>query len=129
MITKAQAIKLVNRYIKEELHDKPWYKHIEPHIKAVLLYGSISKGTNHEQSDIDILIIVPLAVEERYTAGEYNYEYRGQNINIVLRSIEKLRHIAQEHNDQFQKEVFRGCEILTASDGEVQGLLDRIADI
>jgi len=37
------------------------------------LYGSVAKGTNRGDSDIDILLIVPLEVEQTYTSGEYFY--------------------------------------------------------
>lgn len=127
MITRDEAIALVHQYIEDELLDMAWFKHIEPHIKAVLLYGSVAKNTNNESSDIDVLVIVPLAIEEQYTDGEYLYNYKGQIINIVLRSIEKLRIIAQAGNDSYQKEVFRGCSIITDNDEEVRDLLYKIA--
>ena len=50
--------------------------------------------------------------------------YKDFKINIVLRSIEKLRKIAEDKNDLFQKEVFRSAEILADIDGEVTNLLN-----
>ena len=76
-------------------------------MKAFILYGSVAKETNRPDSDIDILIILPLEQEKRYAKGEYFYEYKGFLINIVLRSIEKLRKIVEEKKDLFQKKVFR----------------------
>jgi predicted nucleotidyltransferase len=83
----------------------------------------VAKETNRPDSDIDILLIMPLDIEEKYTMGEYFYDYREQKINIVIRSIEKLRRIAEEKNDIFQKEIFRGAEILEETDDEVRKLL------
>lgn len=129
MMGKQQAIDLFQEFAATRLENENWYTNIKPYIKAVILYGSIAKGTHRPDSDIDILIIVPLVVEEKFTAGEYTYTFKGQEINIVLRSIEKLRIIADEHNDTFQKEVFRGSCLISASDAEVSNLIRKIAEI
>src|SRR3989344_6666240 len=121
-LKKQKAIKLIKEFLKE-LNKKKWYINIKPHIKAILLYGSVAKGTNREDSDIDILIFVPLKIEKKYTKGEYFYEFKDRQMNkvyemnIVLRSIERLRKIK---NDKFQKEVFRISVIVWDSDGEVR---------
>jgi len=125
-ITKKEAIKIVKEFLKTKLERKGWFSNVKPHIKAFILYGSVAKGTNRPDSDIDIMLILPLETEKKYTEGEYFYDYQGQKINIVLRSIEKLRRIAEEKNDQFQKEVFRKSEILIDRDGEIRGLLKEI---
>ena len=64
-ITKQKAVKLIKEFLKE-LDKKKWYINIKPYIKAILLYGSVAKGTNREDSDIDILIFVPLKIEQKY---------------------------------------------------------------
>jgi len=46
-----------------------------------------------------------------------------------LRSIEKLRKIAEDKNDLFQKEIFRKSEILADKDREVSNLLKQINKI
>jgi methionine-gamma-lyase len=97
-LTREKAIKIANEFLKEKLKQEAWFKVVEPHIKACLLYGSTAKGTNRQDSDIDILIILPLEHEERYTKGEYLYTFKEHEINIVLRSIERLRKIAKEKN-------------------------------
>lgn len=93
------------------------------------MYGSVAKGTNRPNSDIDILLILPLGLEESYTDGEYMYDYKGYEINIVLRSIERLRHIATEHTDTYQKEVFRDTVILKSNSNKVNNLLQTISTI
>lgn len=126
LINKKQAVELIRRFIDRELDEEGWYQNIKEHLLAIILYGSVAKGINRVDSDIDILFILPLEIEEKYTAGEYFYNYEGKEINIVVRSIEKLRMIANGGNDAFQKEVFRDAEIIWSRDDEVANLLRKI---
>lgn len=129
MINKNQAVKITKSFLRTDLEKERWFTDIKPHIKALILYGSVTKGTNRPNSDIDILIVLPLKYEKKYTKGEYFYDYHNYEINIVLRSIEKLRKIAEEKNDLFQKEIFRKSEVLIDNDGEVTKLLEEIDKI
>jgi inorganic pyrophosphatase len=128
MINKNQAKKIVKDFLETEL-EKEWFNKIKPSVKAFVLYGSMVKGTNKPESDIDIMIILPLEQEKAHTKGEYFYDYKDQKINIVLRSIEKLKKIAEDKNDLFQKEIFREAEVLSDTDGEVCKLLKEIDKI
>lgn len=128
VINQKQAIKIYKAFSKKVLVNEQWYKDISPFVAAVLLYGSVAKGVNRSNSDIDILLIVPLAIEEKFTAGEYIYQFDTHEINIVLRSVEKIRRIADEQKDTFQKEVFRDTVIIDSSK-EVEHLLARISNI
>jgi predicted nucleotidyltransferase len=125
-ITKKQAIELIKKFIKFELINELWYQNIKESLRAIVLYGSVAKGMNRTDSDIDILFFVPLEIEEKYTAGEYLYQFKGKDINIVIRSIEKLRKIAEEKNDEFQKEVFREAEVIWSKDDEAKNLIMEI---
>ena len=125
-MTRGEAIKLIERFISERLPDEDWYKQIQNHIKAIVFYGSRAKETNRPDSDVDILIILPLETEKKYTAGEYVFQYEGQEINIVLRSIEKIRKIAKEGASQEEAEPFVQSEIIWESDGEVRNLMGQI---
>lgn len=129
MITKEEAIKLVKEFLDTELEKEEWFLKVKSSLKAVILYGSVAKGTNRPDSDIDIMIILPLEQEKLHTKGEYFCDYKDFKINIVLRSIEKLRKIAEEKTDTFQKEVFRNCEILRDTDDEIRHLLEEINKI
>jgi predicted nucleotidyltransferase len=129
MINKDQAIGIAKDFLKTELEKEGWFIEIKPSIKAFVLYGSMAKGTNKSDSDVDIMVILPLEQEEKYTKGEYFYDYKGFKVNIVLRSIEKLRKIASEKKDIFQKEIFRKVEVLIDNDGEVSDLLKKIDKI
>lgn len=126
VINKKEAVELVKRFIDLELHKEIWYQDIKDHLSAIMLYGSVAKGTNRPDSDVDVLLILPLEIEEKYTSGEYVFQFEGKEINVVLRSIEKLRKIAEGKNDEFQKEVFRDSAIIWSKDGEVEKLLNEI---
>ena len=128
-ISKDDAIVFLKLYISSELKNLEWFSDIKPHIKAIILYGSTSKGTNKQGSDLDLLIIVPLDIEEKFTEGEYFYKFQNQEINIVIRSIERLRKLAKYRNDDFEAEVFKGSEILFESDSEVRMLSELIQEI
>jgi len=127
MINKKQAIKIAKDFLKTELEKEDWFIKVKPFVKAFVLYGSVAKETNKPDSDIDILIILPLEQEKKNTKGEYVYDYKSFKINIVLRSIEKLRKIASEKKDLFQKEIFRKSEVLMDAGGEVTNLLKEIS--
>lgn len=129
MLSQSTAIELYKEFLCANLQNENWFQEIKEYIYATLLYGSVAKGTNREDSDIDILMIVPLAIEERYTGGEYFYKFQNQEINIVLRSIEKLRQIAKDKKDAFQKEVFRESIIINSKDDKVKTLLKEINSI
>ena len=125
-ITKEQAIELIKKFIEFELVNESWYQNIKEYLSAIVLYGSVAKGINRTDSDIDVLFFLPLEIEEKYTAGEYVYQFEGREVNIVIRSIEKLRKIAKEKSDEFQKEIFRDSEIIWSKDGEARELMNII---
>ncbi|KKQ45969.1 MAG: hypothetical protein US63_C0008G0007 [Candidatus Moranbacteria bacterium GW2011_GWC2_37_8] len=125
-ITKKQAVELVKKFIEFELDKELWYQNIKEYLSAVIFYGSVAKGINRADSDIDILFFLPLEIEEKYTTGEYVYRFEEKEINIVIRSIERLRKIAVEKNDEFQKEIFRESEIIWSKDEEVAELISII---
>ncbi len=125
-INRNEAIKLLKEYIEFEIIKLDWFKKIKPFIKAIVFYGSTAKNANKVESDLDILIFVPLKVEKRHTKSEYFYNFKKREINIVLRSIERLRKISLEKNNLFEAEVFRNSEILYEKDTEVRELIKDI---
>ena len=116
----------IRDFIQSTLPQEPWYNSIKEHIKAIILYGSVAKGTNKPDSDVDFLIIVPLEIEKKYTAGEYVYRFKNQEINIVLRSIEHLRTLASDRTNHVEAEIFRSSKIIWEKDKEVRNLLQLI---
>jgi len=129
MLNKNQVIKIAKDFLGKELEKEDWFVKVKPFIKAFVLYGSVAKETNKPNSDIDIMMILPLEQEKKYTKGEYFYDYKSFKINIVLRSLKKLRKIALEKKDIFQREIFRRAEVLMDTDGEVTNLLKEISKI
>ncbi len=125
-LNRTEAVSILNDYIKNNIPRFKWYQHIKPHIKAIVFYGSTAKGLNKPESDLDILIFIPLKIETKYTNEEYFYKFKTRKINIVLRSIERLRKLSKEKNNLFEAEVFRNCEILYESDDEVRRLIKKI---
>lgn len=128
MVDQRQALIICKDFIRDILPDEAWFKSVKPHTLATLLYGSVAKGTNRPDSDIDILMIMPLEIEEKNTIGEYFYKYKVYEINIVIRSIERLRKIAHGQKDKSQKEVFKDSVVIE-SDQEVKDLLTQIKSI
>jgi len=125
-LTKKEAINIIKEYIRRELMNKVWYKKIKPYVKAIVFYGSTAKELNRPDSDIDLLIFIPLVIELQYTKGEYSSMFKKREINIVLRSIERLRKLAKEQDSAFQAGVFKNAEIIFESDTEVRTLIEKI---
>ena len=128
-INKIQAIEIVKDFLDEEIVSESWYQAVKPGLKAIILYGSVAKGTNRADSDLDLLFIMPLEIEEKETAGEYFYKYEDHEINIVIRSTEGLKQIAAGVHDDFQAEIFREAEIIWQKDEEVKELIERIKGV
>ncbi len=124
-LNKEKALEIIKDFIKEILPSEVWYKNITHHIKAIILYGSVAKGINRPDSDIDILIVLPLEIEEKYTKGEYCYKYQNQEINIVMRSEERLKILASKY-DNFQAEVFKECEFIWRKDDKIEKIINEI---
>lgn len=126
LMTRDEAIRLVQRFVEERLPQERWYVCAKEHVKAIVFYGSRAKEANRSDSDVDIMIVLPLEIEKRCTSGEYNIPYDGWKMNVVLRSIEKIRQIAQAGTDEFQAEIFRKSEIIWESDSEARELINKI---
>ena len=62
-ITPSQAIKVIQGFKRSVLDRENWFININPYIKAILLYGSVAKGTNRLDSGIDILIMYVESLE------------------------------------------------------------------
>lgn len=122
-MNKSEAIEIIREFIENRMESEKWYQDIKTYLKAIILYGSVAKGINRLDSDIDVMFILPLEMEEKYMKGEYFFEYKNNEINIVIRSIERLRKIAEGKYDPFQAEVFRESEIIWQKDDEVCALL------
>lgn len=125
-LNRLEAINMLKEYTRTNLVKLKWFKQIKLYVKAIVFYGSTAKGLNKPESDIDILIFVPLEIEKKYTKGEYFYKFKEREINIVMRSIERLRKLSEQQNGLFEAEVFRNCEIIYESDSEVRILIEKV---
>ncbi len=128
-ISKKEAVVLLKLFIDEFLPKEKWYQNIQPHIEAIVLFGSVTKGLNRPDSDIDLLIFVPLGIENKYAKGEYFFKFKDREFNIVLRSIERLEKIAKEQTDVFQAELFRNSKILWEKSDKIRKLINSIQEI
>ncbi len=127
-LDRSNAITILKDYIKTDLPKLDWFNQVKKDLKAIVFYGSTAKELNRPDSDLDMLMFMPLEIETQYTKGEYLYTYQGREINLVIRSIERLRELGREQNDPFEAEIFRNCEILYESDPECGDLIKRIVD-
>jgi len=129
-ISKGEAVTLSKLFIDKFLPKEKWYQNIKPYIEAVVLFGSVAKGMNRIDSDIDIFIFVPLDMENKYAKkGEYFYKFKNREFNIVLKSIERLEKIVEEQTDISQAEIFRGSKILWEKSDKVRRLIDSVCKI
>lgn len=111
-LTRDEGIVILNEFLKTEIVKFDWYNNIKDYIFGVVFYGSTAKGLNRPNSDLDILIFVPLETEKKYTKGEYFYNFMNREINIVIRSSERLKKLSLEKNNIFESEVFEDSEVL-----------------
>lgn len=125
-ITRNQAIVLLDTYIKSELPKKKWYKQVQSKISAMVFYGSTAKRKNRANSDLDLLVFLPLKVERKFTRGEYSYQYKKREINVVIRSIERLKILSKLNYNEFENEIFRMSKILWESDNTVRNCIKKI---
>ncbi len=125
-MNKLQAIGLCCDFLNSILEKEDWFIKTKPSIAAILLYGSTARGTNRPDSDIDILIFMPLALEKKFTRGEYFYNFKNVEFNIVIRSLERLRELAADNYNQKEADVFEGCVMLAQTNNEVGKLIGRI---
>ncbi|MBT4208906.1 nucleotidyltransferase domain-containing protein [Candidatus Woesearchaeota archaeon] len=128
-ISKEEAVVLSKLFIDEFLPKEKWYRDIQPYMEAIVLFGSVTKGLNRPDSDIDLLIFVPIGIENKYAKGEYLFKFKDREFNIVLRSIERLEKIAKEQTDVFQAELFRNSEIIWEKSDKVRKLINSIQEI
>ena len=83
-----------------------------PGVKLALLYGSFAKGTERQDSDIDLLLVGKPAVEEKLIPKLASIEKKLQReINYKFYSPEEFRQ-KRAKNDPFLEELFTDKRIL-----------------
>lgn len=127
-ISKQEALYIIKQFICERLNHEEWYQRCIDVIEVAILYGSVAHQTNRPDSDIDIALFMPLRFEQKYTKGEYFYEFADHEINIVIKSTEKLHKQITEGINQQDKHVFTDAEIIFAKDEGLGNELRRLGD-
>lgn len=72
---KEQAISLVRRYKDLVAQHLP--------LKALYLYGSFSKGTNHPDSDIDVAVVVDSVDDDYFEDTPLLWKLRRKISNLI----------------------------------------------
>src|SRR3989344_6408660 len=141
-VTVFEAVRIIKEFIRGDLTRKNWFKKIKLHIKAILLYGSVAKGTNRPDSDIDILIITPLKIGSLLRAGVSslialeitqeavpNTQFR-EVIAEARNSVEKGKPLSQAFIDAstIYPPMFSEMAAVGEETGDVPSMLARVAD-
>jgi len=93
-------------------------------IRAALVFGSFAAGDENKYSDIDVMIIGEISIDEVVTLLSCAEEKLGREINTVVYPIEEFRHKAKEGH-HFIKTVINGGKIFLIGD---KSELERLAE-
>jgi len=127
-VTKKEAIVVLKEFIALILVNEEWYKSCVNVIELIILYGSVAHQTNRIDSDIDIALFMPLDYEHRFTKGEYFYNFEGYEINIVIKSTERLHAQIERGITVQDKHVFTDVEIIFAKDRTIRRKVKVLGD-
>ena len=110
MATQAQILyeKVVD-LLKERLISA-----LGPTLKSLILYGSVARGEAHEESDIDLLLIVTDKGEAYERAFDVAFEIdlkHGTLTTLILHTPEELKRLYEE-GEPFILEVLREGKVL-----------------
>lgn len=89
-----------------------------PKIKAAGLYGSWSKGTNNEESDLDIWIKLDKLNDEKISEIQYNFSSKFKNPKILFLDDNKLLELKSKETMFYHSIVF-GSLILYGDINEI----------
>src|SRR5699024_3402747 len=69
------------------------------HLKAILLYGSYARGDFHENSDIDIMILVDLSEEQirekSHPLSDLTFDYNFDHDLMIMPIVKNKTHFEQ----------------------------------
>lgn len=71
------------------------------HIKRVILFGSVARGEDGDESDIDILIIVPSKEEVEDYIADVAYSYIAKYHEVISAHLMTLEHYNRTKNYSF----------------------------
>ncbi|MGW8482129.1 nucleotidyltransferase domain-containing protein [Microbacterium sp. NPDC055903] len=100
---------------------------------GVVLIGSLARGVEREDSDVDVYLIVTPDAFARSTAEDRwawidrrDLDYPGSYIDVKLADIDYLR-AAVERADDPTRASFAGARVAFSRDDELEGLVQRIS--
>lgn len=82
----------------------------EKHIQRAYVYGSIARGTDRADSDVDLMIVGDLRLRELSTALRKAEDILGREISPTIYSAEEYQ-AEEEKEDSFISRIHRGSRI------------------
>jgi predicted nucleotidyltransferase len=87
--------------------------------EKIILFGSYANGAPHEDSDVDLMVVMPAANEINQSVRIWRALAAPFSLDLFVRTPEKLRRRLRE-GDQFLREVIEQGKVLyEKSDGAV----------
>lgn len=100
---------------------------------GVVSIGSIARGTEREDSDVDVYLVVTTEAFARAAADDRwawidrkGLDYPGSYIDVKLADLDYLR-AAVDRGDDPTRASFAGARVVFARDPEIEGLVERIS--
>lgn len=94
----------VNRFLDEVVWHQPWFValHESQAWDLFVLAGSHARGDAHDESDIDLFLILPHAAQRTHQiAPVHEYEFEGRRFEISKTTTEKLRLSTEDKRNLF----------------------------
>ncbi|MCK5822517.1 MAG: nucleotidyltransferase family protein [Bacteroidales bacterium] len=87
-------------YIKQQIEQKKSFLQAKYHIKYLAIFGSVSRGENNDESDIDILVDFsePIGIEFIDLADELEKILQNK-VDLVSRNAIKPKYFSQIKNE------------------------------
>lgn len=88
--------------------------------ERIILFGSYAYGTPTEDSDVDLLVVMPHDSHPAYKAAEIELRVQpGFPLDLMVRSPERIRERLAD-GDRFVREIIeRGCPLHASGNTEV----------
>ena len=126
-MNKLQVIGLCCDFLDSTLGKEEWFVSVRPSVAAIILYGPASSGAIDTGSIVNIMVLLPKNLAQKYSKGKYSYDYKDYQFRVVTNSVEKLREIASGGFSAKESKLFADCVILAQSDNEVGDLIRKLS--
>ena len=108
---------------------------VDPEVLGVVLIGSLARGTEREDSDVDVYLVVTeeafarAADEDRWAwIDRHGLDYPGSYIDVKLADLAYLR-AAVSRADDPTRASFAGARVVFSRTDELAGLVDAISTL